>query len=71
MTSFPPNFIPIVNAFDQTFETLAPRDIVKWAKADIAADFVEFDQGRLDEFDEAERKVNRLFRDALADGLID
>jgi hypothetical protein len=44
---------------------------VRWAKTPIEADFVEFDQAKLDEFDEAKRKVERLFRDALADGLID
>ena len=71
MTSFPPNFIPIVDAFDQAFEKLAPVDIVRWSKAPLEADFVEFDQAKLDEFDEAERKVERLFRDALADRLID
>lgn len=71
MTSFPPNFIPIVDAFDQAVEALAPVDIVRWARAPIEAGFVEFDQAQLAEFDEAKRKVERLFRDALADGLID
>jgi hypothetical protein len=70
VTSFPPNFIPIVDAFGQAFDKLAPVDMVRWAEAPIEADFVEFDQAKLDEFDEAKRKVERLFRDALADGLI-
>jgi hypothetical protein len=71
MTSYPPNFIPIVDAFDQAVEALAPIDIVRWAKAPIEPDFLEFDQAKLDEFDEANRKIDRLFRDALADGVID
>jgi hypothetical protein len=71
MTSFPPNFIPIVDAFDQAFDVLAPVDIVRWTKAPIEHDFVEFNQAQLGEFDEARRKVDRLFRDAVADGLID
>jgi hypothetical protein len=70
MTSFPSNFIPIEDAFDQAFDALAPVHIVRWAKAPIEEDFAELDQAKLDEFDEAKRKVERLFRDALADGLI-
>ncbi len=70
MTSFPPNFIPIVDAFDQAFDKLAPVDMVRWAEAPIEADFVEFDQAKLDEFDEAKRKVESLFRDVLADGYV-
>jgi hypothetical protein len=62
MTSFPPNFIPIVDAFDQAFDELAPADIVRWSKATLEADFVEFDQATLDRFDEAKRNVERLFR---------
>jgi hypothetical protein len=71
MTSFPPNFIPIVDAFAQAFNKLAPVDIVRWAEAPIEEDFAKFDQAKLDEFDEAKRKVERLFRDALADGVLD
>jgi hypothetical protein len=83
MTSFPPNFIPIVDAFYEAVAALEPAEISGRAKdleisgraKDLSkAELVEF-QDELDEFyprkDEAERKVERLFRDALADGLID
>jgi hypothetical protein len=83
MTSFPPNFIPIVDAFYEAVAALEPAEISGRAKdleivgraKDLSkAELVEF-QDELDEFyprkDEAERKTERLFRDALADGLID
>ena len=74
MTSYPKNFIPIVDAFDQAVDALAPAKIAGRAKDLGKAELVEFED-EFDEFsqrkDEAERKVERLFRDALADGLID
>jgi hypothetical protein len=70
MTSFPPNFISIVDAFDQAVAKLVPVDIVRWAEAPIEEDFAGFDQDKLDELDQATRKIERLFRDALADGYV-
>jgi hypothetical protein len=77
MTSFPPNFIPIVDAFNQVVAELAPAEIKGPAKDPDGlneAALVEFED-EFNEFlqrkDEAERAVERLFRDALADGLID
>jgi hypothetical protein len=74
MTSFPPNFIPIVDAFYEAVAALEPAEVSGRAKDLSKAELVEF-QDELDELyprkDEAERKVERLFRDALADGWID
>jgi hypothetical protein len=75
MTSFPPNFIPIVDAFDKAVDALAPVEGVAKDPNDLSkAELVEFED-ELDEFsqrkNEAERKVERLFRDALAGGLLD
>jgi hypothetical protein len=75
MTSFPPNFIPIVDAFVQAVDALAPvdgpaRDLNDLSKAELDEfehEFVEFSQRK----NEAERKVEGLFRDALAGGLLD
>jgi hypothetical protein len=75
MTSFPPNFIPIVDAFVQAVDALAPvdgpaRDLNDLSKAELDEfehEFFEFSQRK----NEAERKVERLFRDALAGGLLD
>jgi hypothetical protein len=77
MTSFPPNFIPIVDAFNRAVDELSPAKIAGPTKdpSDLnEAELVEFE----DEFnvflqlsDETQRTVERLFRDALADGLID
>jgi hypothetical protein len=77
MTSYPKNFIPIVDAFDQAVAALAPVKIVGPAKDpnDLSnAELIEFE----DEFDkfaqrknEAGRGIERLFRDALADGVVD
>ena len=77
MTSFPPNFVPIVDAFNQAVDELSPAKIAGPTKDpdDLnEAELVGF-ENEFNEFlqrkDEAGRTVERLFRDALADGLID
>jgi hypothetical protein len=77
MTSYPKNFIPIVDAFDQAVAALAPAKIAGPAKDPNGlsnAELVEFEDD-LEKFaqrkDEAAGRVERLFRDALADGVID
>jgi hypothetical protein len=92
MTSFPPNFIPIVDAFNQAVAELAPeiagpaKDPSAYSKTELEIPVeiagrekglndpskfeIEFDESA-QQVDEAERKVERLFRDALADGSVD
>jgi hypothetical protein len=72
MSSFPPNFIPIVDAFTEAVEKLAPAPTAEPDPTDLGEEefdreFGEFAQQR----DEAKRKVERLFRDALAEGALD
>src|ERR1700733_415143 len=73
MTSFPPNFIPIVDAFDKAVDRLSPqiagraenpKDLTQAELIDFEDELGEFFQRK----DAAERPVERLFRDALADG---
>jgi hypothetical protein len=75
MTSFPPNFIPIVDAFVQAADALAPVDGLARDPNDLGnAELVEFEHEFYEFYqrkNEAERKVERLFRDALAGGLLD
>jgi hypothetical protein len=75
MTSFPPNFIPIVDAFNQAVDRLSAQ--IAWPAEDpkdlSQAELIEFED-KLGEFfqrkDAAARPVERLFRDALADGYV-
>jgi hypothetical protein len=72
MTSFPPNFIPIVDAFNEAVEKLAlpvaaGPDISLPGTAEFEDEFDVFAQRQ----DEAARAVERLMRDALADGDLD
>jgi hypothetical protein len=76
MASFPPNYIPIVDAYRKAVDALAPPEIAGPTKDpnDLSSpELVKFED-ELKEFfqrnDEVERKVERLFRDALADGVL-
>lgn len=75
MTSFPPNFIPIVDAFNQAVDRLSPqiagpaedpKDLSQAELIDFEDTLGEFFQRK----DAAARPVERLFRDALADGYV-
>jgi hypothetical protein len=77
MASFPPNYIPIGDAFHKAVDALAPLAIAGPTEDpnDLSgAELVKFEAGLKEFFqrnDEAKRKVERLFRDALADGVLD
>lgn len=68
MTSYPENFIPIVDAFERAFAVLAP------GTPSMKGDPKDLSDDELDEFfrarDQAGGKVERLFRTALADGAL-
>ena len=71
MTAYPENFIPIVDAFEKAVSNLEPS-----ARGDaIGEDLSRVEEGKSDRIyltiDVAEQRVERLFRDALADGLLD
>jgi len=69
MTAYPKNFIPLVDAFEVAVVHLARElretDELLSSVADCEAASI------YQESDEARRKVERLFRDALADGPLD
>jgi hypothetical protein len=70
MTSYPANFIPIEDAFEEAVAKLAPG--VRTVATDEALSSVDEDEADriYQSIDEAERRVEKLFRDALADGVL-
>jgi hypothetical protein len=69
MTSYPQNFVPIVDAFNDAVALLAPDAGV------MIQDLASLDELEADKFyrrnDDAKGQIEKLFRDALADGLLD
>ena len=70
MTSYPANFIPIEEAFEEAVARLAPEARTVATNKDLSS--VDEDEADriYQSIDEAERRVERPFRDELAEGLL-